>query len=638
MTILAHGPALQYVVYGILILSIAIMLASHILLAIVTIRLDESLPRAMRHPRRIMIVTAHPDDECLFFGVTLTSLVRAGAKSNGGGGASSVFVLCLSKGDLGDVRPKELYASCRQFHIPRENVAVIDDQGLQDGFKNVWDVDRVADKVLDSIRKWNIETIVTFDEYGVSGHPNHIATYRGIKHLMTHRRAEAPSRLTTFTLASVPLYRKYLGSLDLLFTWVGRSLPRDPNPGGNDLGKDKSRRYLIVATPTLSRKAMLKHKSQLVWFRRLNTVFSRYMMVNELDVMRYSNCLRKDSGIGSGYEMFNELKPTGLKVSRTEERKFGINHRKADRRREDAVYGHRMWIAAAVALQLGALAARVAGYQTVTPGGSFNIVWDPLNFNVTPVVTLELVAGPYPDLCNNYSGRLVSNTLVCNDGSYNILIPATETCVGETLFVKITNPWGKFMDFCAAVPPPTGDGILQLATSTSGISNCPGGGSVPFTTEAAATLPSPQCTGNPAQIVVIPPIPGLTSSAAAEATTTASASPVALSSSASPSPTSTLTPNVQMTPPSSPSSISPTPSVAAPAPAATVGGNAQTTPTKIDTGSGSGGGTGGGLTAPVKVGIGVAVLATVLLVGGAVVAYKRRRVPHEDLGSYTQMG
>ena len=52
---------------------------------------------------------------------------------------------------------------------------------LQDGMKSVWTEQSVARNVRYFVQKWNIETLITFDDYGVSGHPNHIAAYQGVK-------------------------------------------------------------------------------------------------------------------------------------------------------------------------------------------------------------------------------------------------------------------------------------------------------------------------------------------------------------------------------------------------------------------------------------------------------------------------
>ena len=67
---------------------------------------------------------------------------------------------------------------------------------LQDGFDQVWKKEKVASHVEQFVHKYDIKQvlihfssinfidsieIITFDDYGVSGHPNHIATYHGVK-------------------------------------------------------------------------------------------------------------------------------------------------------------------------------------------------------------------------------------------------------------------------------------------------------------------------------------------------------------------------------------------------------------------------------------------------------------------------
>jgi N-acetylglucosaminylphosphatidylinositol deacetylase len=88
----------------------------------------------------VLILTAHPDDECMFFGPTISSL-KSLAKSR-------VHVLCLSTGNklviirlnyllkytcqignadgLGSIRKKELVKSCQTFGIQPHNVRSLD--------------------------------------------------------------------------------------------------------------------------------------------------------------------------------------------------------------------------------------------------------------------------------------------------------------------------------------------------------------------------------------------------------------------------------------------------------------------------------------------------------------------------------
>ena len=52
----------------------------------------------------------------------------------------------------------------------------------------------------------------TFDEYGVSGHINHIATYHGVNHAYLAIRAN--QSLMAFKLKSKNILRKFLGLLE----------------------------------------------------------------------------------------------------------------------------------------------------------------------------------------------------------------------------------------------------------------------------------------------------------------------------------------------------------------------------------------------------------------------------------------
>jgi N-acetylglucosaminylphosphatidylinositol deacetylase len=85
---------------------------------------------------RILFLTAHPDDECMFFAPTITALT---SKMNSGldylteyltfKTYPEVFSLCLSVGDadgLGNVRRDELRRSLDVLGIKSENREVID--------------------------------------------------------------------------------------------------------------------------------------------------------------------------------------------------------------------------------------------------------------------------------------------------------------------------------------------------------------------------------------------------------------------------------------------------------------------------------------------------------------------------------
>jgi len=127
----------------------------------------------------------------------------------------------------------------------------------------VEDVTRALDR-----SRWEVGTIITFDEAGVSGHSNHISCYRGA--LAYRERLKGAGTYTyVYALETVPLMRKYLGSLDAqLETWT------------NWRGRDG---VVLVEQSERGRKAMIDaHRSQMVWFRYGWIWLSRYMYANTL--------------------------------------------------------------------------------------------------------------------------------------------------------------------------------------------------------------------------------------------------------------------------------------------------------------------------------------------------------------------
>ena len=214
----------------------------------------------MKRDRNVLFVIAHPDDEAMFFVPSILSL--------GEFEGYCLHVLCLSSGNfdgLGETRSKELLESCRILGISEDRVCVVEDPELQDGMKSEWPATAVKRTVSKQVDKWGIHSIVTFDEGGVSGHPNHIDTCRGVEAMFEEdafRVAHPDFRL--WELRSTSLLRKYSGVFDLLVSsW---------DPGV----------FFCVFRPMINYMAMNAHFSQFVWYRRLFIVFSRYGYMNNL--------------------------------------------------------------------------------------------------------------------------------------------------------------------------------------------------------------------------------------------------------------------------------------------------------------------------------------------------------------------
>ncbi|MDP3047010.1 MAG: PIG-L family deacetylase [Chloroflexota bacterium] len=140
--------------------------------------------------RRLLVTTAHPDDESFGPGGTLAKYAREGAQ---------VFLICATRGeaggsDLADVGDCEDLA-CRREQELRCAVKVLGvtelfqlgyrDSGMAGSQTNQHprslfqaNVDEVARRVADVIVQTRPQVILTSDPYGGYGHPDHIAIHR----------------------------------------------------------------------------------------------------------------------------------------------------------------------------------------------------------------------------------------------------------------------------------------------------------------------------------------------------------------------------------------------------------------------------------------------------------------------------
>ena len=79
-------------------------------------------PTHPEHPASVLLLTAHPDDECMFFAPTLLALLATTPPP-------SVYSLCLSVGNadgLGETRRAELGKSLDVLGVPKGRRWVID--------------------------------------------------------------------------------------------------------------------------------------------------------------------------------------------------------------------------------------------------------------------------------------------------------------------------------------------------------------------------------------------------------------------------------------------------------------------------------------------------------------------------------
>lgn len=197
--------------------------------------------------KSILLLTAHPDDEAMFFAPFVIRAQRYGAK---------VSLLCLTNGangGVGDVREGELRRAAAGLGIA--STEVVDDLNLPDSMEVEWDQLQLAEKVQEHVRSIKAGILVTFDKYGVSGHINHRA--------LGNLKLDLPM----YHLRTVNVFHKYAGILSFIL----------------DLLIDRGDFIFVLDNEVIkSYKAMSCHRSQLLWFRYLYLVFSRYMFINTL--------------------------------------------------------------------------------------------------------------------------------------------------------------------------------------------------------------------------------------------------------------------------------------------------------------------------------------------------------------------
>jgi LmbE family N-acetylglucosaminyl deacetylase len=120
--------------------------------------------------RRVLAIVAHPDDESFGLGGIIAAFVRAGV---------AVDVLCLTHGeastlgrqhaqDLGELRATKLAAAGAVLGVDRTELLAWPDGALGDR-----PVVELAVPIAAMARETYADVLLTFDDSGVTGHPDH---------------------------------------------------------------------------------------------------------------------------------------------------------------------------------------------------------------------------------------------------------------------------------------------------------------------------------------------------------------------------------------------------------------------------------------------------------------------------------
>ncbi|OJJ51000.1 hypothetical protein ASPZODRAFT_55518 [Penicilliopsis zonata CBS 506.65] len=261
-----------------------------------------SFPRVRN--KRICLLIAHPDDEAMFFAPTVLALTKPDLGNH-------LKILCLSTGNadgLGPIRKKELVQSALHLGVRNESdVFVVDDPKFQDSMLRMWKESDVSallasafapemigasDPTLNPNSTPTIDVLLTFDQHGVSNHPNHRSLYHGAVHFIRSLgkgKEGLACPVSLYTLTTTNILRKYAGVLDAPVTMFIGAVKGIASSGVKQRGNGNPEfppRLLFVSSVAEwlhAQSAMVKaHQSQMVWFRWGWITIGRYMTVNDL--------------------------------------------------------------------------------------------------------------------------------------------------------------------------------------------------------------------------------------------------------------------------------------------------------------------------------------------------------------------
>ncbi|ELP95189.1 N-acetylglucosaminyl-phosphatidylinositol de-N-acetylase, putative [Entamoeba invadens IP1] len=207
-------------------------------------------PIIMREP--VLFLFAHADDDAMFYVPTIESLKRK----------SIPFSMVLFSSN--ETRKQEFQNACKGYGC--ENSYIADPQTFKDGFQENWDIMKIAQEVQEIVERDGIQTIITFDKNGISGHPNHINLFKALPMIHT-----LVPHVSLYTLTSKNIIRKYSHTIDCLCSVFLDSIKQDNIT-------------TLLESSHEAYEYMKYYPSQLNWYRYLYLFTSTYTMINKLEL------------------------------------------------------------------------------------------------------------------------------------------------------------------------------------------------------------------------------------------------------------------------------------------------------------------------------------------------------------------
>lgn len=202
-----------------------------------------------------LIITAHPDDEVMFYSPMIKYLNELNCK---------IKILCLSTGNydgIGKIREEEFRTVSKELRM--EDNVIIDHKDLQDHYSQKWNEKAVSEEIKVFIEKnKDIGTIITFDENGVTKHPNHVSCYEGlVSYLKENREKVKKEETQIYLLDSFSFVFQYTFILPFIFFYF----------------KEHGYFNFKFMFPF---RLMRLYQSQFKLFRKVHVVFSCYSYIN----------------------------------------------------------------------------------------------------------------------------------------------------------------------------------------------------------------------------------------------------------------------------------------------------------------------------------------------------------------------
>ena len=197
----------------------------------------------------VALIIAHPDDEAIFFSPTILQLKNENR--------IRLHVICVTNGNfygLGAVRSKELFRSCHEFGLEKEQVYLLNDDMFYDHPSIRWrNTSALAQKLREVLAGFKVDTVLSFGPYGCSGHPNHRDVHLTVRTLTDYRR---------FFITDVCFIRYYGGIFEVIYAYL-------TNPAKNA--------FFLSWDILTTYNAMKSHLSQF----RFHWILVRYVLVND---------------------------------------------------------------------------------------------------------------------------------------------------------------------------------------------------------------------------------------------------------------------------------------------------------------------------------------------------------------------